>query len=156
MRNRILEIVVLMVDFIQEHQGQVYSSEELSSSLKTMGYSDYEISSAYLWLLERFDNAPEKYYSDFKKIRSTNRVLTDLERRLLTSESQGYLLKLLSLSIIEQEQFESVLEQASLYGIQPVTCDQVKQIVASLIIKGISDIDGISRDDSNTTSIFIN
>ena len=67
MRDRILEIVVFMVDFIQEKKGQMSSTEELSSTLKTMGYSDLEISSAYAWLMERFDDSPEKYFSDFPK-----------------------------------------------------------------------------------------
>ena len=156
MRDRILEIVVLMVDYIQEKRGQLFSSEELSSTLKTLGYSDLEISSAYMWLVERFDDTPEQHFANFGRTQGSNRVLTDLESSVLSAEAHGYILKLLGLSLIDQAQFESVLERAALFAIQPVELDQIKLIVSALLFRDAEDIDRFTRDDSNNTSIFIN
>ncbi len=157
MRDRILEIVVFMVDFIQEKKGQMSSTEELSSTLKTMGYSDLEISSAYAWLMERFDDSPEKYFSDFPKVQTSNRVLTEYERQLLIPEAQGYLFKLLHLSLINQEQFEAVVERSTLFGTQQVTLDQLQMIISTVIFKDLDEVDQFTQGGTdNHTSIIIN
>jgi uncharacterized protein Smg (DUF494 family) len=156
MRSRILEIVILMVDYIQEKQGQFFNAEELSSALKTMGYTDFEISSAYSWLVERFDNSPEEYFSNFPKMRVSNRVLTDYERRQLTPEAHSYLLRLLNMSLVDQEQFEAILERASLFAVQPVTLDQMKLIVSSVLFRDVDDLEHYLGDESEGPSTFVN
>lgn len=157
MRNRILEIVVLMVDFIQEKKGHLSGSEELSSTLRTMGYTDVEISSAYSWLMDRFDDTPEEYFSNFSAVASPNRVLTELERSILTPEAHNYLIRLLNLSLIDQAQFEMILDRATLLAAQPVVLDHMKLLVSSVLFREIDEVDQlIDAEPGNRTSLFIN
>ena len=57
MRNRILEIVVFLMDFMREHSEQQAAPDDISLELKDMGYSEQEIDTAYNWFLEQFNTS---------------------------------------------------------------------------------------------------
>jgi uncharacterized protein Smg (DUF494 family) len=147
MRNRILEIVVLLIDYFRENQDHFMNIEDLSSSLKARGYTENEISSAYTWLVERYDAAPDKHFSEFPTMPTSNRVLTDSERRQLSLEAHGMLIKLLSLSLVDNEQFEAILERATMVTSLPVTIEQLKLIASSVIFRDTEEIDRITMLD---------
>lgn len=150
MNNRILEIVVFLMDYLRDSGGGSFDSEDLSISLKSMGYSEIEISSAYSWLVERFDNAPEKCFADFPATHNSVRVLSPEERALLTSDGYGYLLKLLNLMLIGDEQFEEILDRVLFLGTKPINAEQVKLVASTVLFRdleemeqnGMFDIDG--------------
>jgi uncharacterized protein Smg (DUF494 family) len=157
MRNRILEIVVFLIDFMQGNKGRLSGSDELSTVLEAEGYSEDEISTAYSWLLQRFDNAPEQYFSEIPTMNASSRVLTPNERMQLTAEAQGYLIKLLNLSLIDHEQFESILERAAVFGPKSVSLDQLKLIASSVVLSGIDEMDDIDLSDASVEhSLHIN
>ncbi len=147
MINRILEIVVLLIDYFRDNQDHFLNIDDFSTSLKAKGYTDSEITSAYSWLLERYENSPEKYFSEFPEMPIANRVLTDLERQQLSTSAQGFLFKLLSLSLIDNEQFETIVERANMVSNFPVELDQIKLLASSVLFRDIDDIDAISIFD---------
>ncbi len=150
MTDRILEIVVFLMDYMRDNQGCLAETDDFSTTLKTMGYSDNEISSAYFWLWNRFDNSPEWLYSDFPKIHMPNRVLTAAERVRMTTEAYGFLLKLLNLSLIDTEQFETILERVSVFGGDPVSRDQIKAIASALVFLEFDEFGSVESFDINT------
>ena len=77
----------------------------------------------------------------------SNRVLTDGERRQLSPEAHGMLLKLLSLSLIDNEQFETILERSTMVTNLPVTIEQLKLIASSVIFRDTEEIDRITMLD---------
>ena len=78
-------------------------------------------------------------------------------RQLLIPEAQGYLFKLLHLSLINQEQFEAVVERSTLFGTQQVTLDQLQMIISTVIFKDLDEVDQFTRGGTdNHTSIIIN
>ncbi len=147
MRNRILEIVVFLIDYMQGSRGHLTSSDELSSLLEAEGYSEDEISSAYSWLLHRFENAPEQFYANFPRSTSSVRILSHSERVQVTPEAYGFLIKLLSLSLIDYEQFEAILERSAMIGARNVTLDQMKLIVSSMVTTDFEDLESFGLDD---------
>ena len=157
MRNRILEIVVFLIDYMQGNKGRLANSDELSSLLSAEGYSEDEISSAYTWLLQRFDNAPEQYFSDFPVSTSSIRILSQSERVQMSPEAYGFLLKLVSQSLISSEQCEIILERAAMIGPRSVSLDHIKLIAASVVMADFDDLDfpDIS-DDSDPESLRLN
>ena len=155
MRNRILEIVVLLIDYFREHQDHFMNVEDLSTTLKARGYTDSEISSAYSWLLERYDDAPERYFSDIPEFPTSNRVLSESERYIVSPEAHGFLLKLLNLAVIDNEQFETILERAGVVASLPLTLDQAKMIVSSVIFRDLEGIDRISMFDAESDFLSI-
>ncbi|MDF1545349.1 MAG: DUF494 family protein [bacterium] len=141
MTNRILEIVVLLIDYFRENQDHFSNIDDLSSNLKARGYTDSEISSAYSWLMDRYENAPEKHFSNFPDLSGSHRVFSEEERFQLTIESQGFLHKLLGLGLIDNEQFEAILERATMVSGSPLDLDQVKMVASTLIFRDIDELE---------------
>ena len=157
MRNRIFEIVVFLIDYMQGDMGRFSSADDVWDVLEAQGYSDDEISSAYSWLLKRFDNAPQQFFSVFPKKHSSHRILTASERSQMTTDAHGFLLKLLSLSLITDEQFEAILDRVSAYGPKPATHDHVKLIASSVVFSDLSETDALAMfDTKGGHSRFIN
>ncbi len=90
MRNRILEIVVFLMDFLQQGAKENFYPDELSDTLEQMGYSDSEISSAYRWMLERLQGNPEKYFNEYPKKPMSQRVLSSVERQQISAKAIIY------------------------------------------------------------------
>jgi len=151
MRNRILEIVVFLIDYMQGTKTAGGGSDDVSTVLEAEGYSEDEISSAYSWLLQRYDSAPEQYFSDFPPAPTSVRILTQSERTQLSAEAQGFLLKLLHMSLIDSEQLEMVLERVSTFGPRACDLDQMKLIASSVVLEDLEDFETVSISQNNET-----
>ncbi|MBN1212324.1 MAG: DUF494 family protein [candidate division Zixibacteria bacterium] len=149
MRNRILEIVVYLMDHIQEHRGQIIDIEDLSAHLRSMGYTENEISSAYSWLVDRFEATSENFFTDFPPVHCSTRILTDYERYQYSPEAYGFLLKLQSQNLIDDQQFETVLERGAMFSPKPITEEQIKLIVSSVVFNDMHEFEGIPQYDLN-------
>ena len=146
MENRILEIVFYLMDYLQNSQGGYPDLTDVSLDLKNLGYSDDEISSAYSWLMSRMqaDNKSSAQVS-----RSSNvsiRILTDLERSLLSSDAYSFLIKLVSTSIIDQTQLEAILDRMVLFGVNHIDSEQLKLII-SMELFG-------DKEEASVTALF--
>ena len=140
MRNRILEIVVFLMDYLQQGTAGNYLPDEISSTLEEMGYSDNEINSAYKWMLERINDVPESCYSKFSKGQVANRILTPGERQQISSEAYGFLMKLRNFSLIDDEQLESSIERAIQLGTYPVSEHQMKLLTSSILFPELGGV----------------
>ncbi len=157
MRNRIFEIVAFLIDYMQGDTGRLSDTDDLWAALEEEGYTDDEISSAYSWLLQRFGSSPKQIFSAFPKAHSTHRILTPTERSQLTTEAHGFLIKLLNLSIINDEQLEAILDRVSVYSPKPVTLDQIKLLVSSIVFSDLDEIDAFELfDATGDRSSFFN
>ena len=146
MRDRFLEIVVFLMDCMRSNNGRFPDSDDFTSTLQTMGYSDTEISSAYYWLVNRFEEAPEQLFSDLASSQSVNRILSARERVRLTTEAHGLLVKLLTLRLISSEQFESILERINVLDAEPVTVNQLKLIASSVVFREHNEYESFDPD----------
>lgn len=135
MRNRILEIVVFLMDYMRDRTDRVSGSDELSNILVDMGYSEHEISTAYNWFLDQFNNANEEHYSSFPDSFGSTRIFTDIEQRQLNTEARNFILKLLHTGIINEEQMETVLDRILLLADEPIGIEQIKIVISSIIFK---------------------
>lgn len=142
MRNRILEIVVFLMDYMRDDHDRQSEADDVSVALRNLGYSDQEISSAYTWFLEQFKGTPEQFFSKFPKDRSSQRVLTDFERMYITAEAHGFLIKLLNSAVISDEQLEAILERAVFFAAEPITLEQIKIISSAVVFNEADDLEG--------------
>ena len=155
MRNRILEIVVFLMDFMREHSERQPAPDDISLELKDMGYSETEINTAYSWFLEQFNSSIEEYYKDFPEHANSNRILAEEERQQLTPESYGFLLKLLHNRIVNLEQFEAILERVLLLIGETIDIDRMKIIVSSVLFNEIDHAEtGLLLETSSEQSSF--
>lgn len=141
MRDRILEIVVFLIDYLRDDPVHTLDSEDVSNTLHTMGFSDLEISSAYAWLLERINHAPENYFSQFPQEGFSHRVLAPAEQAQLAPEAYGFLITLRNLALASDEQVEAIMERASVVGIRPVSAEQIRVIASSVLFQDFDDFD---------------
>lgn len=144
MGDRVLEIVIHLMDHLRDNHGQISDMDLVFSDLKDLGYTDNEISSAYGWVMDRFDGEEHTYYSDFPSQHSSSRILTNFERHQLSPEAHGFLIKLLHHNLIDNEQFESVLERSTMFSPKPVTIDQIKMVTSTIVFRDLADFESPS------------
>ncbi|MFH1686817.1 MAG: DUF494 family protein [bacterium] len=144
MSDRILEIVMFLMDYMRSHQNRLADTDDFSLTLRNMGYTDNEISSAYFWLLNRFDSAPEELFADFPLVSQSTRVLTEFERQRITTGAHGLLLKLINLGLIDDEDLETILERVAIFSADPVDEEEIKMVASSIVF---GDIDEYSDYD---------
>jgi uncharacterized protein Smg (DUF494 family) len=140
--DRILEIVVYLMSHLNDHQEGLGSLDEMSTDLRSMGFTDNEISSAYNWLLKHFENYPESFSSrEYQPDNRSVRILSDQERKMISSEAYGYLLQLRHLSLITTEQMELILDRATLFDTDPMEISDIKILAsATMFENGSSDL----------------
>ena len=132
MQDKILEIVVYLMNHLTEHQGSMGSIDEMSADLRSMGFTDTEISSAYSWLLKHFEDYPDSFSYSNKKANSRSvRILSDSERGLISADAYGYLLQLRHLNLLTTEQMEMILDRCNLFVNEPIDLGEMK-ILASV------------------------
>jgi Smg protein len=132
--DRVLEIVVLLMSHLKENQGQLDNLEEISDSLKSQGFTDNEISSAYSWVLDQLQVDSQFLYEASAPLTSF-RILSDRERQHFSTKSIGYLLQLKHVGVINEAQMEMVLERGSLIGQSPVDLEQIKIIIGTVLFR---------------------
>ncbi|UCD63584.1 MAG: DUF494 family protein [Candidatus Zixiibacteriota bacterium] len=141
MRNRILEIVVFLMDYMRDAHEHQSEADDVSAALRNLGYSDQEISAAYNWFLEQFKGAPEQFFSKFPKDRSSQRVLTNTERAFISPEAHGFLIKLLHGRVITEEQMEAIIEKSAFFASEPISIEQIKIISSAVVFNETDDLE---------------
>ena len=154
MDPRILEIVFCLMDYVQDSGDDMENMSDYSSSLRNLGFTEQEISTAYNWILGHSGLPAENLYCMIPERSGSNRVLTESERAHLTSEAHGFLLRLFNLGILDHEQFEAVLDRLTLSGRRLVTPEQVKLMVSAVLFNefGRTDRDLLSDISSDRSS----
>lgn len=131
MQDRILEIVVYLMSHLNEHQESFGNIDDMSADLKSMGFTDHEISSAYNWLLKHFEDYPESFSARDDKVNHRSvRILSDSERQIVSPDAYGYLLQLKQLGLMTTEQMEVILDRCTLFDADPIDINDIK-ILAS-------------------------
>lgn len=121
------------MDRMRENSGVLSSITELSEDLRDLGYSDDEISVAFNWFADRVRTGGDAVYSGFPRLQTSHRIFTPQERLHLTEESQGLLLSMWNMGLIDGGQLEAILDKAQVYGIRPVTIDQIKWLTSRVL-----------------------
>ena len=140
MGNRVLEIVVFLMSHIRDHQGQLDNLDDVSSYLKSNGFTENEISSAYSWVLDQIQS-DSQFLLNNDNGNGSFRVLSDQERRIFTTGALGYMLQLNYLGLINNSQMELILDRGSLLGSTPIDLEQLKLIIGSMLFREFDDIE---------------
>jgi Smg protein len=125
---------------IRDHQGQLDNLDDVSSYLKSNGFTENEISSAYSWVLDQIQSDSQFLLNNADSDGSF-RILSDQERRIFTTEALGYMLQLNYLGLINNSQMELILDRGSLLGSTPIDLEQLKLIIGSMLFREFDDIE---------------
>lgn len=115
MEERILEIVFYLVQHARDHKGRVGPFRSISRDLKSLGFTDSEISSAYGWFLDELQKEGGKINPVARATESV-RVLSAEEVDNFTSDAAGFLMQLVQMQLLKPAQFENILERSFLVG----------------------------------------
>ena len=143
MNERVIEIIVYIVNEMHENHsiedGDGFKS--LSQKLSKDGYSENEISFAFSWILDKFDEDQQEKSKNAK--RKSQRILHDFEKIAISPAAHGYLIQLKEFDLIDNIEMEQIIERALLSSSEDmVSLLEMKRIVSATIFKPEDIMDG--------------
>ncbi len=143
MNERVVEILIYLMSEIRRSQSVSPKLDILSHNLIEKGYTQSEISSALTWLLDRLDHESEEVlHKQTPAFKDSFRHLHEIERSIISTDAYGYLIQLRELEIIDEMDFEQILERALMLGISQVNIGDMKSVVASILGSTDNILDG--------------
>lgn len=138
MKEKVVELLIYIMSEMQDNKriGDIDLSE-----LKTRGYTPSEISAAFSWIYENIElNQLRKAGASAS---TSHRVFHDAEKAALSTESQGYLMQLSELGLLDEKGLETVVERAMMAGYEKLSVAELREIVASVLFaRGGDDQNG--------------
>ena len=114
---------------IGERSSQGEQMGEIMEGLLGAGYDPQEIDMALSYFVNKMNRE--------KKESLGLRVLSSEEKRCVTQESYGYLLRLMSMGILDDEDFEDIMTEVTLHR-RPLNFKEVKEIVLGVVLDEVT------------------
>lgn len=136
MRERVLAIVNLIAKYVLGANGAPISEQELVAELMSEGFDAQEIDDAFSWMestaLEQSQAATPR--SEFCKSPSTVRIFTPEECRLIDTEARGFLIRLRSMGLLDNEVEEELIDRILQGAEEPVNLQEMKILTALALL----------------------
>jgi len=137
------KVVELLIYIMSEMQDNKRISDIDLADLRTRGYTQSEISAAFSWIYENSELNQQRPAVRGSAGEASRRVLHDAEKAVLATESQGYLIQLRELGLLDEKDFETVIERAMMAGYEKLSVAELREIVASVLFaRGGGDATG--------------
>jgi uncharacterized protein Smg (DUF494 family) len=146
MKEKVVEILIYIMSEIQDNKRL---SEIDVTDLRSKGYTQSEISAAFTWIYDNFHPPLDASRGFGPPSVGSRRVLHEAEKLVLSTESQGYLIQLAELGLLDDRDMETVIERAMVAGYEKLSVNEVKEIVASVLFAKESGGDGPNRSMLN-------
>ena len=125
MRERVLAIVTLLAQyFLEDHDSK--SESDLVEELLAVGFAAEEIDAAFNWM-ENQTLRPAPLQELAVPVVS-HRVFSGEEQRCLSQEARGFLVRLRSAGILDEELFEEIVEKSVQMSDEEVSLREIKTI----------------------------
>lgn len=146
MNEKVVEILVYIMQEIKSTKQEIGDLELLSKDLIGKGYTNHEISHAFSWLFDRMkDNFTEIMRNKGPISPHSFRVLHEVEKMIITPAAYGYLIQLKELDLLNDPEMEQIIEKALMLGTNQVSIDDMKAIVASSLFNPDGPIDNSNQ-----------
>lgn len=128
MRDRVLAIVTLIAQYVMEER-EFFNESDIVEELLGEGFAADEIDAAFSWMEQisieqRGDQPPEGLFQP------TFRVFTYEEEQLLSLEARGFLIRLRTLGIIDNDIQEEILDRAARLHDEQLGLEDIKSLTA--------------------------
>ncbi len=134
MQERIIEIIVHILNEIRNYNRTLQNIDV--KKLEKLGFSDTEMNAAFSWLFDKlYFESQKPLLSDIRVSENSHRILHEVEKMAITPEAHGYLIQLRELDIISDIDIELIIEKIMLNNIFPVSAEEIKGIVSSMILE---------------------
>jgi len=128
LRERVLAIVTILARYFLEERNLI-SESELVEELLSVGFDEEEIDAAFNWMqgLSPVSDSPVQQ----KPLTSyAQRIFSSDERRLLSDEARGFLIRLRTLGILDDETQEEIIERAFQMEEEDLSLKEIKVMTA--------------------------
>ncbi|RLD17110.1 hypothetical protein DRI50_00195 [candidate division KSB1 bacterium] len=132
-QERIIEIIVYLLQELKRSQVKGNYSN-ISKKLVSRGYTENEINFAFSWVFNHFQEKRHAPEESLEYSSRSSRVLHEVEKMVIQPEAHGYLLQLRQLGLLDDYEFELVIEKALTLGTSIITIDDIKTIAGSIIL----------------------
>lgn len=132
MQERIIEIIVYLLTEIQQDWNQK-ARVDLTSALQLKGYTDIEINLAFSWIFKHLQQPVGHRFPRKSELDSDLEEYPDIEQLILSPDAYGYLLQMIQLGIIKDEEMDQFVERALAFGKDDISVEDLKSIVASIL-----------------------
>jgi uncharacterized protein Smg (DUF494 family) len=131
MKEKVVELLVYLMSEIQDNRR---IADIDVKELQNKGYTQSEITAAFSWI---YDNVqlghPERRTSGSPR-EGSRRVFHDAEKAVISTEGQGFLLQLTELGLLDDRDFEQVIERAMMSGYEKVSVSELQELVAGILL----------------------
>jgi uncharacterized protein Smg (DUF494 family) len=131
MKERIVEILMYIMSEIQSEKGIVDID---IGDLRNRGYTQSEISAAFSWLYDNMKVNEAGITHQGVASDGSRRVLHDVEKQMLSTEAQGYLIQLRELGLLNDRDLELVIERVIMSGFEKLAPSELQEIVGSVLL----------------------
>jgi len=132
LRERVLAIVNLIAKYVLGADGAPISEQELVAELMSEGFDAQEINDAFSWMestaLEQ--GQPQQSTNDFCTPSPSVRIFSAEECRLIDVEARGFLVRLRSMGLINDEVAEELIDRITSAAEDPVNLQEMKILTA--------------------------
>jgi uncharacterized protein Smg (DUF494 family) len=140
MKEKVVELLIFIMSEIQENKR--ISDIDLVD-LRTRGYTQSEISAAFSWIYENVELDQQRLSGALRPSTGSHRILHDAEKTVLSTASQGYLIQLSELGLLDDKEYETVIERAMMAGFEKLSVAELREIVSSVLFaRGGDDATG--------------
>jgi len=132
MQERILEIIVYLLNELrQERKG--LDKIDLTRDLLVNGYTEGEVNLAFSWIFNHLKSTPQNRIDSDIDYTDQFEDYPEFERLIISPDAYGFLLKLIQLGVIKENDIEMFIERAIAYGKDDISVDDLKSIVATIL-----------------------
>jgi uncharacterized protein Smg (DUF494 family) len=150
MQERIIEAIVYLLTEMQQERSRK-DKFDLTHHLLLKGYTEVEINLAFSWIFNHLQNPPREslMQSDYQDDLDQ---LDELDELVIAPDAYGYLLQLLNLGVVRENDMQVIIERALAFGKDDISIDDLKSIVASIIfgLDGGYPLGGYSLSNGNS------
>jgi uncharacterized protein Smg (DUF494 family) len=149
--NRIIEIIVYLLNELQDNK---QLSDVDFDALSKLGYTQNEINTAFGWIYSKM-YLGEKVFTTDKSVTQSHRVLHEVEKNIISPESQGYLIQLKELGLLSDMDIEVIIDKIMVSGFPKISLDEIKAFIASYLLD-LEDMTNTNRRIMLNTNDTIN
>lgn len=128
MRERVLAIVSIIAQFVMEER-DFLSETEIVEQLLEEGFAADEIDAAFSWM-ENLSLQSRSPAPPHELCQPTYRIFTAEELQLFSQEALGFLVRLRTLGILDNDLQEDIIDRALRMAEDEVTLKEIKSLTA--------------------------
>lgn len=146
MFQRIIEIIVYVITELKSNKP---INDIDIERLKSLGYTNSEISTAFSWLVDKYQFDEQNIGTLLSKpSKNSFRVLHEAESELFTDSAKNELIHYYLLGLMSNENIEQLIERTVLNGYSKIDSDSLKIFIAGAVFDAF-------RDNANNSKIML-